>query len=156
MTDIPVPHNRWLPRDHQMKLWTYLAHDGGKRAMVVWHRRAGKDEVALHHTAVSMMTRPGNYWHCLPEFSQGRKAIWTAVNPHSGRRRIDEVFPQEFRDKHQRSRDVHPFQERQHLASRWFGCCHDRIGHWLVDGGHCVLGVGVGEPERVGLLPADR
>ena len=98
MTDIPVPHNKWLPRDHQMALWTYLAQDGGKRAMVVWHRRAGKDEVALHHTAMSMLTRCGNYWHCLPEFSQGRKAIWTAINPHSGKRRIDEVFPQEFRD----------------------------------------------------------
>lgn len=29
----------------------------------------------------------------LPEKEQARKAIWNAVNPHTGRRRIDEVFP---------------------------------------------------------------
>lgn len=30
--------------------------------------------------------------------TQGRKAIWEAVNAHSGRRRIDEAFPQELRE----------------------------------------------------------
>jgi hypothetical protein len=33
----------------------------------------------------------------LPEYSQARKAIWTAVNPHTGKRRIDEAFPHELR-----------------------------------------------------------
>jgi hypothetical protein len=33
----------------------------------------------------------------LPEYSQGRKAIWTAVNPQTGKRRIDEAFPHELR-----------------------------------------------------------
>lgn len=32
----------------------------------------------------------------LPEASQARKAIWNAVNPHSGKRRIDEAFPGEI------------------------------------------------------------
>lgn len=65
--------------------------------MAVWHRRFGKDEVFLHWAAVAAHQRPASYWHMLPEYSQGRKAIWTAVNPHSGIRRIDEVFPQELR-----------------------------------------------------------
>ena len=94
--EIRLPHNEWWPRPHQMPLWTYL-REGGKRAMAVWHRRAGKDEVLLHHTAMAMMERPGNYWTCLPEYNQARKAIWSAVNPHTGQRRIDEVFPQELR-----------------------------------------------------------
>ena len=68
-----VPFNNWHPRPHQDKLWQYLAR-GGKRAMAVWHRRAGKDEVCLHHTAVSMIERVGNYWHCLPEYAQARKS----------------------------------------------------------------------------------
>jgi phage terminase large subunit len=34
----------------------------------------------------------------LPEAEQARKAIWTAVNPHTGIRRIDEAFPPEIRD----------------------------------------------------------
>lgn len=66
--------------------------------MAVWHRRAGKDEICLHHAAVSAMTRTGNYWHCLPEFLQGRKAIWTAINAHTGKRRIDEAFPPVIRE----------------------------------------------------------
>ncbi len=34
----------------------------------------------------------------LPEASQARKAIWEAVNPHTGRRRIDEAFPHALRE----------------------------------------------------------
>jgi hypothetical protein len=53
--------------------------------------------VALNWTAIAAMRRPGSYWHLLPEASQGRKAIWEAVNPHSGQRRIDEAFPPAIR-----------------------------------------------------------
>src|SRR5262245_10054493 len=38
--------NRWQPRPYQRRLWSYL-EGGGKRAVAVWHRRAGKDEVCL-------------------------------------------------------------------------------------------------------------
>lgn len=34
----------------------------------------------------------------LPEYAQARKAIWDAVNPHTGKRRIDEAFPHELRE----------------------------------------------------------
>jgi phage terminase large subunit len=97
ITSVSVPANGWRPRPHQENLWRYL-ENGGKRAVAIWHRRAGKDEVALHHTAVSAMTRPASYWHCLPEYAQCRKAIWTAVNPHTGKRRIDEAFPHDIRE----------------------------------------------------------
>lgn len=63
----------------------------------MWHRRAGKDEIALHRTAIAAHERPGNYWHMLPSYEQSRKAIWDAVNPHTGMRRIDEAFPHELR-----------------------------------------------------------
>jgi hypothetical protein len=103
--DISVPQRSWCPRPHQQRLWNYLLR-GGKRAVAVWHRRAGKDEIALHASAVASLERVGNYWHMLPEFAQGRKAIWDAVNPHSGRRRIDEAFPQEMRES-TREHDMH-------------------------------------------------
>jgi hypothetical protein len=93
--DIILP-NRWQPRGYQRRLWRYL-EAGGKRAVAVWHRRAGKDEVCLHWAACAAMQRVGNYWHMLPEASQARKAIWDAVNPHTGRRRIDEAFPPSIR-----------------------------------------------------------
>jgi hypothetical protein len=95
MIDITLPHNKWTPRPHQMALWQYL-QAGGKRAVAIWHRRAGKDEVALHHTAVAAVKRPASYWHCLPEFEQARKSIWSAVNAHTGKRRIEEAFPSDF------------------------------------------------------------
>lgn len=83
--------NSWEPREYQLDLWLHL-RNGGRRADVVAHRRWGKDEVALHWAALAASMRTGNYWHLLPEASQGRKAIWDAVNPHTGRRRVEEAF----------------------------------------------------------------
>lgn len=77
-------------------MWGYLER-GGKRAYSVWHRRAGKDDLALHWAAVSAVQRVGTYWHMLPEAEQARKAIWRAVDPHKGKRRIDLAFPQAIR-----------------------------------------------------------
>ena len=92
---IDIPFN-WKPREYQKPLCHYL-EKGGKRAVVAWHRRAGKDEVALHWAAYAAQKRPATYWHMLPEAAQARKAIWNAINPHTGKRRIDEVFPKEIR-----------------------------------------------------------
>lgn len=44
------------------------------------------------------MERVAGYWHCLPEYEQARKAIWTSVNARTGKRRIDEAFPPELRE----------------------------------------------------------
>ena len=92
---IRLPY-QWQPRPRQLPLWNYLK-GGGKRAIAIWHRRFGKDEVALHHTACAMVERAGNYVHLLPEIEQARKALWNGVNPHTGKRRIDEAFPPQIR-----------------------------------------------------------
>src|SRR5262245_42936418 len=95
MPEIDLPHN-WRERSYQEPLWDYLMR-GGRRSLAIWHRRAGKDDVALHYAACAAHKRIGNIWHCLPEYEQARKAIWTSVNPHTGRRRIDEAFPHMIR-----------------------------------------------------------
>lgn len=95
MTVIQLP-NKWRPRAYQMPLWSYM-ENGGKRGVAVWHRRAGKDDVCLNVGAVKAFERVGNYWHMLPMYSQARKAIWDAVNPRTGKKRIDEAFPVELR-----------------------------------------------------------
>ena len=92
---IILPHG-WHPRPYQSKLWNAL-EGGTKRCIEVAHRRWGKDDVALHWSAVSAMQRPATLWHMLPQIAMARKAIWTAVNPHTGKRRIDESFPHEIR-----------------------------------------------------------
>ncbi len=73
-------------------------HAGGKRASLIWPRRHGKDDLALHYTACAVHERVGVYWHMLPLQTQARKAIWDAVNPRTGLRRIDEAFPHEIRE----------------------------------------------------------
>jgi hypothetical protein len=70
--------------------------NGGKRQLLFWHRRAGKDELNLNMHAVSSAQRVGTYWHMLPLATQARKAIWTAVNPNTGKRRIFDAFPQSY------------------------------------------------------------
>jgi len=95
MPTIELPH-KWAPRSYQRPLWDYL-EKGGRRAIGAWHRRAGKDDVLLHRTAVAAFERPATYWTALPEYAQARKALWAAVNPHTGKRRIDEAFPHELR-----------------------------------------------------------
>lgn len=94
---IRLPHNGWQPRSYQRSLWDYL-ESGGQRAVAIWSRRSGKDEVCLHRTSCATHERIGTYWHLLPEASQAKKAIWNAVNPHTGKRRIDEAFPLEIRE----------------------------------------------------------
>jgi phage terminase large subunit len=89
--------NGWQPRAYQRPLWDYLER-GGDRAIEIAHRRWGKDDVFLHRTAIAAHERVATYWHCLPEYEQARKAIWAAVNPHTGKRRIDEAFPPEIRE----------------------------------------------------------
>lgn len=96
MPTIRLP-NGWNPRLYQRPLWDYLER-GGKRAIEIAHRRWGKDDVVLHRTAIAAHERVATYWHCLPEYEQARKAIWNAVNPHTGKRRIDEAFPSELRE----------------------------------------------------------
>lgn len=94
--DIELPYH-WQVRPTQGPIWAYLAA-GGTRVSICAHRRWGKDELALHWAAYAAHQRVGGYWHLLPEYAQARKAIWEAVNPHSGVRRIDEAFPLALRE----------------------------------------------------------
>ena len=100
--DIPAdpmqPDSRWRPRDHQRDVWSFL-EKGGKRAIEIWHRRSGKDEVCLAWASVAAHLKVGNYWHMLPEASQARKAIWNAVDPHRGIKRVDVAFPHILRKR---------------------------------------------------------
>jgi hypothetical protein len=91
MNAVTLPHN-WTPRPYQRAMWRYL-EQGGTRAFLLWHRRSGKDDNGLHFTATAAIQRPATYWYMLPQHNQVRKAIWDAVNSHSGKRRIDEAFP---------------------------------------------------------------
>jgi len=92
--------NNWTPRWYQVPVLKYLLTPGThKHAELIWHRRTGKDDVCLQFTnlAIHLAAKAAPYWHMLPEATQARKAIWDAVDPHTGVRRIDWAFPRELR-----------------------------------------------------------
>lgn len=80
----------WRPRDYQQPLMSYL-RGGGKRAVAVWHRRAGKDTTALEWTREAALARVGVYWHLLPTTVQGRRVLWDGID-RTGKRMLDH-FP---------------------------------------------------------------
>ena len=67
-----------LERPYQLPLKDYF-YGGGKRAVAVWHRRAGKDTTALDLTKILAVQRVGLYWHMLPTLAQARKVIWDGI-----------------------------------------------------------------------------
>lgn len=91
---IEIP-NMWNPRTYQRPLWDSL-EGGTKRAVAVWHRRAGKDSLSLNWTATQAFQRVGVYWHMAPTQKQVRKIVWDNIDGQ-GRRIIDQVFPPELR-----------------------------------------------------------
>jgi phage terminase large subunit len=72
---VTIPAAGWCLRDYQRPAWEYL-EGGGKRAVLNWHRRAGKDLFAINRIAWEMTRRPGLYWHVFPTYNQGRKIVW--------------------------------------------------------------------------------
>lgn len=93
---IEIPAGGWKPRPHQLKVWQAL--EAGKRfVLVVAHRRWGKDDLALRWFSVQMAKRAANYFYMLPESEHVRRVLWNAINAHTGKRRIEEAFPQPFR-----------------------------------------------------------
>ena len=87
-------------RPYQRELINWF-RGGGKRAVAVWHRRAGKDRTATFIESELAVKRVGLYWHALPEYAQARRVIWDALT-RDGKRLIDISFPPEMvRKRHE-------------------------------------------------------
>lgn len=88
---IDLPYG-WVCRSYQERVFEAFCA-GIRRIGMIWHRRAGKDEVALHCTMMSAHERIGTYYHCAPTTEQGKRIIWNAINPHTGQRRVYDALP---------------------------------------------------------------
>ena len=77
-----------------MPIWNHFFPDPRKkRAVVVAHRRFGKDLLALNLlTTISQQIR-ATYWHLFPYFTQGRAAIWNGIDVNNGRAFMDYIPP---------------------------------------------------------------
>lgn len=113
--------NDWNCMEHQVPLWNFL-EGGGKRAVAVWHRRAGKDSTSMNYTITEAMEKPGVYWHMLPTQKQARKVVWDGID-RFGRRMIDQCCPKELR-KATRSQEM---QIELRSGSIWQLCGSDNF-----------------------------
>lgn len=93
MPEITIPHN-YTPRHYQMPFFNAM-DNGALRALLCWHRRSGKTKSLLNFAAKSCFTRKGVYYHCFPEYGQGRKIVWDGIDK-DGMKYIDH-FPPELR-----------------------------------------------------------
>ncbi len=54
--------------------------NGVKRAVAVWHRRAGKDKTLINLIIKKAFERKGTYYYYFPTQAQGRKIIWNGMD----------------------------------------------------------------------------
>jgi hypothetical protein len=95
VVDLTLPY-LYEPRAYQEPFWRYMASEGPRkrrRAVKVWHRRAGKDldtwNWMIYAAAVE---RPGTYYYFFPTYAQARKILWEGRDA-TGRRFLDYVPP---------------------------------------------------------------
>lgn len=85
---IQLPH-RFMPREYQLPFFQAM-DSGTKRAILVWHRRAGKDKACFNYMIKRAFERVGTYFYFLPEYSQGKKVIWDNID-NDGFRMLDHI-----------------------------------------------------------------
>lgn len=94
---ISIPY-KFVPRIYQQRLLAAL-DEGYKRAITVWHRRAGKDKTLFNIVIKKSFERIGTYYYFFPEFSQGRRVIWDGID-NDGFRFLDHIPKQLIKQAH--------------------------------------------------------
>ena len=65
----------YKPRPYQQPFLDFMSA-GGKRAFLVWHRRAGKNISAWQWMYSEALLNVGLYYYVFPSLKQGRKILW--------------------------------------------------------------------------------
>ena len=77
---VPIPFN-FHTRTYQSPFWNaMMGEEGYKRAILLWHRRSGKDKTTLNFMILRMMKRVGIYYYFFPTYNQGRKILWDGID----------------------------------------------------------------------------
>lgn len=90
MAQINLSYN---PRWYQFDFETAMLNK--KRAVLLFHRRAGKDYCCLNFLAFEAMKKKGIYYYLFPTFSQARRVIWDGIDEASNSF-IHNTFPPEI------------------------------------------------------------
>jgi len=86
--EVNIPH-AFTPRTYQLPFLQAM-DNGYKRAILIHHRRAGKDKICFNFTVKKAFERVGTYFYFLPEFSQAKKVIWDNID-NEGFRMLDHI-----------------------------------------------------------------
>jgi hypothetical protein len=92
--DVLMP-NEWMPRWYQIPAWKAL-DEGCKRVLMLWHRKAGKDTLALNWVATQMALEPTSCLYLFPEFGQAKRTVFRELND-VGQTYLDQAFPEDIR-----------------------------------------------------------
>jgi len=76
--EITVPY-KFEPRDYQLPVFEAM-DSGYKFAILLWHRRSGKDKTLLNLLVKKTQERKGVYYYFFPTYKQGRKVIWDGID----------------------------------------------------------------------------
>lgn len=99
---ITIPYN-FAMRSYQREMWDALIDISPsgeitmkrKRALLCWHRRAGKDKNVVNFLAtMAYRHRIGTYAYFFPTYAQGKKIVWDGID-REGFRFLDH-FPSEL------------------------------------------------------------
>jgi phage terminase large subunit len=93
--EITLPYN-FKPRDYQVALFKAI-DEGYKRAVAIWHRRAGKDKSLINIIAKEMLVKKGTYYYFFPTYKQGKKILWNGMD-REGFKFMDHI-PKELRKR---------------------------------------------------------
>lgn len=85
---IQIPH-KFNPREYQLPLLRAL-DSGNKRAVIVWHRRSGKDKVCFNYMIKKAFEKRGTYFYFLPTYTQAKKVIWDNID-NDGFKMLDHI-----------------------------------------------------------------
>src|SRR5215216_7425872 len=76
--EITLPY-QYRPRPYQLPLLQAI-DNGIKRAVILWHRRCGKDKTLVNLVAKKMLERVGTYYYFFPTYTQGKKILWNGMD----------------------------------------------------------------------------
>lgn len=84
----------FTPRPYQIPLFDAIENKGIKRAVLVWHRRAGKDVAAFNLLIRMALKKVGSYYYILPTYRQARLILFEGMTM-TGKRFLD-FIPEEL------------------------------------------------------------
>jgi len=74
---LSIPY-KYKCRTYQVKFWEVMKKK--KRAVLVWHRRAGKEKTCFNYLITQALQRVGIYYYIFPDSKMARRILWDGID----------------------------------------------------------------------------